>query len=353
MVVVDLGLLVAPLDARIEGIRGIGGDFRAEEIQRQGEMEIQLLLDRRQVDHAQGPDRLDIRGILDAGLPHGLAGALDRTSDPGFADEHMMRFFRQHETAGAAQRIEAGLRQAFELHLAVAVGEVGEHEEGQPVRRRLVEGAEHARRLGRAGAALQQAVRLLAPIGPEVLVQEIDHSPEVAPFLDVDLKEIAQVIERGSGGAEMALLFDRSRFGVALNHDKTAQHGAVLAGHLLPGGLAVVRAEGNRSTLDLRRQQDAPTVLRHLDIVEARPALGIDADRRPQVDHPVLETLGPQVLPPVDVAGMPALKRLQHAAVAGQSDVVRNLCVVADFAGSEHLYVSSSWRLRRQTRRLS
>ena len=72
---------------------------------------------------------LDVVGVFDAGRLHRLAGALDGAADAGLADEHVMRFFGQHEAAGARQRIEAGLRQAFELHLAVAIGEEGEHVE--------------------------------------------------------------------------------------------------------------------------------------------------------------------------------------------------------------------------------
>ena len=43
--------------------------------------------------------------------------------------------------------------------------------------------------------------------------------------------------------AEVALLLDRGRLGVALRDDDPAQVGAVLAGHVLPGGLALVVAE--------------------------------------------------------------------------------------------------------------
>ena len=108
-------------------------------------MQVQLLLDGRQVDHAERTHFGDIGGIGDAGFLHRLAGALHDAADAGLADEHVMRLFGQHEAAGARQRIEAGLRERVQLHLAVAVGEIGEHEERQPVRRRLVEGAEHAR----------------------------------------------------------------------------------------------------------------------------------------------------------------------------------------------------------------
>jgi hypothetical protein len=82
----------------------------------------------------------------------------------------VVRFLGQHEAAGARQRIEAGLRQRVQLHLAVAVGEVGEHEERQPIRCRLVEGAQHTRAVGIAGAAAQKFIRLLAPVAPEVFL---------------------------------------------------------------------------------------------------------------------------------------------------------------------------------------
>jgi hypothetical protein len=41
----------------------------------------------------------------------------------------------------------------------------------------------------------------------------------------------------------MALLLDAGGLRVALDDDQAAQHGAVLARHLLPGLLALVRAE--------------------------------------------------------------------------------------------------------------
>ena len=169
---------------------------------------------------------------------HRVAGALKHAADTGLADEHVMRLFGQHEAAGARQGIEAGLRQALKLHLAVAVGKKGEHEERQPVRRRLVEGTQHARAVGIAGTAAQQIVGLLAAVATEILLQQIDHGPEMAAFLDIDLKQVAHVIERGRGLAEIALLFDRRRLGVTLHHDKAAQHGAILAWYFLPRFLA-------------------------------------------------------------------------------------------------------------------
>ena len=250
VVVLEPVLAVAALQAGMEGVGGIGRNLVAEQIERQREVQVRLFLDGRQVDDAELAHRLDIVGIVDAGLLHRLAGALDDAGDAGLAHEHVVGFLGQHEAAGARQRIEAGLRQRFELHLAVAVGEVGEHEERQPVRRLLVEGAEHARRVGIAGAALQQGFRLLAAVGAEIFLQQIDHRPEVAAFLDIDLEQVAHVVERGRGLAEIALLLDRGRLGVALDHDQAAQHGAVFARHFLPGVLALVRAERNLAAFD-------------------------------------------------------------------------------------------------------
>ena len=261
---------------------------------------------------------------------HGLAGPLHHAGDAGLADEHVMRFFRQHEAAGARQRIEAGLREPVQLHLAVAVGEIGEHEEGQPVRRRLVEGAEHARAILVAGAAAQQLVGFLAAVAAEIFLQEIDHRPEMAAFLDIDLEQIAQIVERGRGLAEMALLLDGGGLGVALDHDQAAQHGAVFAGHFLPGRLAIMLAEGNRAIFFLRSQENAPAIIGHLHIVELGPAARIDRVGGAQVDQRLLETLRPHVVPPVDIAGMPAFERFEHLAILGQIHVVRNLGGVID-----------------------
>ena len=264
-------------------------------------------------------------GSRDAGCLHRLAGALHDAADAGLADEHVMGFLGQHEAAGARQRIEARLRQRVQLHLAVAVGEVSEHEERQPVRRRLVEGAEHSRRVRIAGAAAQQIIRLLAAVAAEIFLQQIDHRPEMAAFLDIDLEQIAQVVERGRGLAEMALLLDGGRFGVALDHDQAAQRGAVFAGDFLPGRLAEILAEGNDAVLFLRRQQDAPAIIRHLDIVELGPAARIDRIGGAQIDQRLLETFRAHVAPPVHVAGMPALQRLEHLAIFAEIHVVRNL----------------------------
>ena len=112
---------------------------------------------------------------------------------------------------------------------------------------------------GVAGAALQQLLGLLAAVAAEIFVQQIDHRPEVAAFLDIHLEHVAHVVERGRGLAEMALLLDRGRLGVALDHDQPAQHGAIFARHFLPGRLAVVRRRTGSCGLPPRARAACPS----------------------------------------------------------------------------------------------
>jgi hypothetical protein len=196
--------------------------------------------------------------------------------------------------------------------------------------------AQHARRIDMAGTAAQQLLRLLAPVGTEMLLQQIDHRPQMPPFLHVHLEQVAQVIEAGRGGAEMALLFDTRRLGVALDHQQPAQHGAVFARHLLPDLLAPVMAEADGPSLHRRGEQDAPFVLGHTHEPELRPAGGIDADRGAQIDQRILEPFRPHVAPPVDVAGMPGFQRPAHPRVLAQPDIVRDQAVVIDIQSVRH-----------------
>jgi len=94
----------------------------------------------------------------------------------------------------------------------------------------------------------------------------------MAGLLDIDLEQVAQIVERRRGRAEPALLLDRGGFGVALHRDEPTQHRAIFARDLLPGALALVRAERDSAAFDLRRQEDAPAVFRHAHIAELGPA---------------------------------------------------------------------------------
>ena len=98
---------------------------------------------------------------------------------------------------------------------------------------------EDARVVRVAGAALEERLGLLAAVAAEVLVEQVDHRPEVAALLDVDLEQAAQVVERRRGLPEQALLLDRGRLGVRLRDDDDGA-GAVTVAHRAPGSQAAL-----------------------------------------------------------------------------------------------------------------
>src|ERR1700733_9391312 len=153
-------------------------------------MKVYILLNDSEVDSAILTDYV---GVV---LFHQLTSAADDAAHSRFADEEMMRLLGQHEAAGARQRIESRLGQARQLILAVAIGEMREHEVRQPVGRLLIERAEDARIVRIAGPPQQQCVGLLAAVSSKVSVQQIDHGPQMAPLFDVDLEQIAQIVKR-------------------------------------------------------------------------------------------------------------------------------------------------------------
>ncbi len=327
VIVVDLGFLEPALEPRRVVIRGVGGKLISEQIDRYAEMEIDIALQRRQIDGARGADLLRILGFE---LLHHLAGTRGDPRDAGRADEHMMTFLGQHKAAGARHRIEAGFGQRGKLILAIAVGEEGEHVIGEPVRRFLIEGAENTRLVRIAGMTFQHRFGFLPPVAPEIGVQQIDHRPEMTPFLHIHLEQISQIIERGAGQPEQTLLFDGGGFRIALGYDQPAQRGAIFTRDLLPDGFALMFTERNPAVFLRRGQKDTPAVIRHFDVIEMRPAIGLDADRGPQIDVVIDGAFGAQILPPVEKAGLPGFQRPLQAAVVGQIDIVWNAGVQID-----------------------
>ena len=327
VVVADVGLVEAALEPLGVERGGVGADLGAVQVARHAEVEVEVLLQRGQVDHPEAAQPGRIVGLV---LVHDVAGALDDARDARLADEQVMRLLGQHEAAGARQRVEGRFGERRELVLAVAVGEEGEHEERQPVGRLLVERGQDPRVVGVARAALEQRLGFLAPVAAEVGVQQIHHGPQVAAFLDVDLEQVAQVVERRAGESEVALLLDRRRLGVALGDDDAAQGRAVLARHVLPRGVALVHAEVDLAVRLRRGEEDAPAVVGHPHVVVVRPALGLDADRGAQVDVHGLRLLRPHLAPPLEVLGLPVLERALQRPVARELDVVRDALVVVD-----------------------
>src|ERR1700687_19665 len=93
-------------------------------------------------------------------------------------------------------------------------------------------------------------------------------------FFDIDLENVAQVVEGRAGETQHFLLLDGGGFGVALRDDDAPENGTIFSGDVLPGGLAFVDAKIDLAFFVTRLEKDAPAVFGHLDIIELRPAIG-------------------------------------------------------------------------------
>src|SRR5262249_60965705 len=164
-----------------------------------------------------------------------------------------------------------GFGQGLELKSAVAVREVGETEKAEPNRDRPGEGPEDPRLVIGPGMPGQEFFGFFAAIAAKIGVQQIDHRPEMTPLFDIDLEEVAQIVERRAGEAKPALLLDRGRLGVALRHNQPAQARPMLARTLLPYRLAHRTAKTDASVRHRIGEKDPPAIFWHGDVTIARP----------------------------------------------------------------------------------
>ena len=292
----------------------------AKKIDRRAEPEIQIFLNGGQID---GAGLADGDRIVSIQFFHHFEATLDHPRNSRVADEHVMRFFGEHEAAGARKRIEARFRQALQLEFSVAVGEIGEHVEAEPVANGLVEGAQNARLIRIAGMALEQFFGFFAAIAAKIGMKQIDHGPEMPAFFDVDLKKISQIVERRRGVAEQPLLLDRSRLGVTLGDNQAAQIRAMLAGHLLPGRRAEIVAEADAPVVLRIGEKYSPAIFGHAHVAKRRPAFRIHRNCRAQIHIGRLKIRGPQILPPAHELRLPVFQRALQNAIRPKLDVIR------------------------------
>ena len=128
----------------------------------------------------------------------------------------------------------------------------------------------------------------------------------------------------------MALLLDRGRLGVALDHDQAAKHRAVVARHPLPHGLALVVPEADAAVRLRVREEDAPAVVRHPGEAEVRPAAAVHGGGGAQVHLGCCARHRPHLPPPVEKGRVPLLQRALEAAVGREIDVVGDAFVQVD-----------------------
>src|ERR1700731_1714286 len=122
----------------------------------------------------------------------------------------------------------------------------------------------------------------------------------------------------------MALLLNRSGFGIALGHDQPAEYAAMLAGNFIPNFLALVLAEGNPAIGFGIGEENSPSVVGHLHVSKLRPALSVGRDRGAQIYVATLKTLRAHLAPPIEKAGLPGLERSLQPAIIGETHVVGN-----------------------------
>jgi len=105
MIVIDLRFDVPALDAALKAFGGVGRDIRAEQIERQRVCGSALLgWSARSI--RERAYFCDIGGIADAGFLHRLAGASARRRLMPVSPTTCEGFLRQHEAAGARQRMK-------------------------------------------------------------------------------------------------------------------------------------------------------------------------------------------------------------------------------------------------------
>jgi len=143
----------------------------------------------------------------------------------------------------------------------------------------------------------------LASVGAEIFLQQVDHRPQMAAFLDVDLEQVAQVIERGRGLAEIALLLDGrpARCRPGSRSGGAAWRGIRPAPPARPSRHGVAPKEILR--LQPAAQAGCPICIRASSHNRTSPSpLGSTLTRGAQIDQRLLEALRPHVVPPVDIA---------------------------------------------------
>src|SRR5271168_4636816 len=115
----------------------------------------------------------------------------------------------------------------------------------------------------------------------------------MAAFFDIDLKNVAEIVERRRGVTQETLLLDARRLGVALRNDQASQRGAMLAGNLLPHGLPKIIAEADAAIRLGLGEKNSPAIFRHAHEAVGGPAFGVNAGGGAQINIGGVEIAGP------------------------------------------------------------
>src|SRR5580658_3615535 len=98
----------------------------------------------------------------------------------------------------------------------------------------------------------------------------------------------------------------------------------MLAGNLLPGGLAEIIAEADAPIVLRIREKNSPAIFGHAHVAECRPAFGVHRNRSAQIDIGGLKIRGAQILPPAHEFRLPVLESALQNTIRAELDIVRN-----------------------------
>src|SRR6266478_3160987 len=146
-------------------------------------------------------------------------------------------------------------------------------------------------------------------------------------FFDVNLKQIAHVVKRWSGGTEVALLLDGGGLGVTLRDDDATKLFAIFAWDLLPGSFIGSITETDFTILR-RREKNSPAIFRHPDVGVICPTIGGGADSGTKVDLTGVKAVRTDLVPPLEKLRMPSGEGAAQLLVVIKINVVWNLAHV-------------------------
>src|SRR5581483_7067775 len=121
---------------------------------------------------------------------------------------------------------------------------------------------------------------------------------------------------------ELSLLFHGSRLSIALGNNNAAKSVAEFAGHFLISGFANVITETYFRIRIRWGKEDAPSIIRHLNVIEMRPSFGFDTDGGTKVDIFSLKAVRTHFAPPVQIIRQPFFQSSLQALVIRKIHVI-------------------------------
>src|SRR6266496_2406085 len=145
----------------------------------------------------------------------------------------------------------------------------------------------------------------------------------MASLFYVHLKQIAEIVQRGTSLSQTPLLLYRRRFRISLGNNDAPQSITKLTRYFLISRFSTVITEADLRIWVGRFEKNSPTIFGHFHIVEVGPTVGFNTDCGAQVNILVLKTFRSHLLPPFKVIRQPLFQRAQKFLVLGKIYIIR------------------------------